>query len=149
MQLYSFPLVSAQLLTHHMPYASVIFLLRRCIGLLSGSMSFVKKFLILDHMFLLNPLNLLITHIGIPFFGFVFFMGYIPVPASSDTICLYAAFLARSLKFNSIKSYLNIIGLLHKAFQLNECLLTREKEGMTLEFSMPWFSFRNIRRNIT
>ena len=41
-----------------------------------------------------------------------------PVPASSHTICLYAAFLARSLKFSSIPQYLNIIGLLHKEFGL-------------------------------
>ena len=32
------------------------------------------------------------------------FMGLTAVPASSNTVCLYAAFLARSLKFNSIKS---------------------------------------------
>ena len=41
-----------------------------------------------------------------------------PVPASSHTICLYAAFLARSLKFSSISQYLGIIGLLHKEFGL-------------------------------
>ena len=41
-----------------------------------------------------------------------------PVPASSSTICLYAAFLARSLKFSSIPQYLGIIGLLHKEFGL-------------------------------
>ena len=40
-------------------------------------------------------------------------MGYTPVPASSQTLCRYATFLARSLKFGSVKQYLNIIRLLH------------------------------------
>ena len=40
-------------------------------------------------------------------------MGYSPVPATSLTLCRYATFLARSLKFNSIKQYLNIVRLLH------------------------------------
>ena len=44
-------------------------------------------------------------------------MGITAISASSNTVCLYAAFLARSLKFNSIKSYLNIIGVLHKEFR--------------------------------
>ncbi len=43
-------------------------------------------------------------------------MGIPPVPAQSYNICLYAAFLARSLKSSSIKQYLNIIGILHKEF---------------------------------
>ncbi len=41
-----------------------------------------------------------------------------PVPAYSYTIGLYAAFLARTLKFSSISQYLGIIGLLHKDFGL-------------------------------
>ena len=45
------------------------------------------------------------------------------VPASSQTICLYAALLARSLKFSSIKQYLGIIGLMHKEFGLSNPLL--------------------------
>ena len=45
-------------------------------------------------------------------------MGLTAIPASSNTVCLNAAFLARSRKFNSIKSYLNIIGVLHKEFGL-------------------------------
>ena len=44
---------------------------------------------------------------------FCAFMGYSPVPASSLTLCRYATFLARTLKFNSIKQYMNIVRLLH------------------------------------
>ena len=44
-------------------------------------------------------------------------MGFNPVPADSNTICLYAAFLARSLKFSSI-NYSGVIALLHKEFGL-------------------------------
>ena len=45
-------------------------------------------------------------------------MGYPPFPAQSVHLCQYAAFLARSLKPSSIPNYLNIIGLLHKEFNL-------------------------------
>ena len=45
-------------------------------------------------------------------------MGYPPFPAQSAHLCQYAAFLARSLKPSSIPNYLNIIGLLHKEFNL-------------------------------
>ena len=45
-------------------------------------------------------------------------MGYPPLPAQPDHLCQYAAFLARSLSANSIPSYLNIISLLHKEFNL-------------------------------
>lgn len=40
-------------------------------------------------------------------------MGYTPVPATTETLCHYAALLARSLKYNSIKQYLNIVRILH------------------------------------
>ena len=49
---------------------------------------------------------------------FCFVMGYDTVPASTHTICQYAAFLARSLTYASINNYLAIIGLLHKEFGL-------------------------------
>ena len=51
---------------------------------------------------------------------FLFFqrMGYPPFPAQPAHICQYAAFLARSLKPSSIPNYLNIIGILHKEFNL-------------------------------
>ena len=45
-------------------------------------------------------------------------MGYPPLPAQSAHLCQYAAFLARSLKPSSIPGYLNIIGVLHKEFNL-------------------------------
>ncbi|XP_078360978.1 uncharacterized protein LOC144645323 [Oculina patagonica] len=45
-------------------------------------------------------------------------MGYPPVPAQPEHICQYAAFLARSLKPASIPTYLNIISILHKEFNL-------------------------------
>ena len=45
-------------------------------------------------------------------------MGFTPLPADTRTICLYAAFLARSLKFSSVNNYLGIIALLHKEFNL-------------------------------
>lgn len=40
-------------------------------------------------------------------------IGCPPVPATSDTLCFYAAFLARSLKFSSVRQYLNIVRILH------------------------------------
>ena len=45
-------------------------------------------------------------------------MGYSPVPATAEVISRYASFLARSLKFNSVKQYLNIIRLLHAEWDL-------------------------------
>ena len=76
------------------------------------------------------------------------FMGLTAIPASSNTVCLYAAFLARSLKFNSIKSYLNTIGVLHKEFGLHDpisdnwhikSLLTGIKrvKGSTIKQKLP------------
>ena len=53
---------------------------------------------------------------------FCHFMNIPSVPASTHGICLYAAYLARSLKFSSIKQYLGIIGLMHKEFGLNNPL---------------------------
>ena len=45
---------------------------------------------------------------------FCAYMGYPPVPVQPDHLLQYAAFLARSLKATSVRSYLNIIGILHK-----------------------------------
>ena len=45
-------------------------------------------------------------------------MGYPAVPATRGTICRYAAFLSRTLKFNSIKQYLNIIRIFHLEWDL-------------------------------
>lgn len=40
-------------------------------------------------------------------------LGCPPVPLSPVTVCRYAAYLARRLRFSSIRQYLNIIRLLH------------------------------------
>ena len=48
---------------------------------------------------------------------------YPSLPAQSSHFCQYAAFLARSLKATSIPSYLNILGILHKEFNLPNPLL--------------------------
>ena len=49
-------------------------------------------------------------------------MGYAPVPATNDTISRYAAFLASSLKFTSVKQYMNIIRLMHVEWGLGNPL---------------------------
>jgi len=45
-------------------------------------------------------------------------MAYTAVPATRATITRYAAFLARSLKFNSIKQYINIVRIMHLEWDL-------------------------------
>ena len=50
------------------------------------------------------------------------FAGCHPVPATTLSICQYAAFLARSMKVSSIRNYLGIISLLHKEFGLSNPL---------------------------
>jgi len=45
-------------------------------------------------------------------------MGYPHFPGQFAHLCQYAAFLARSLNPSSILNYLNIIGLLHKGFNV-------------------------------
>ena len=45
-------------------------------------------------------------------------MGYSPVPVSTMTLCRYAVFLAKTLKFNSVKQYLNIVRILHIEWSL-------------------------------
>ena len=44
------------------------------------------------------------------------------MPSSTTNICFYAAFLARSLKYTSVKQYISTIGLLHKEFGLTNPL---------------------------
>ena len=46
------------------------------------------------------------------------------VPASTDTIVKYAAYLASKLKYNSIKCYMNAIRLLHLEFGIPNPLLS-------------------------
>ena len=43
-------------------------------------------------------------------------MGYTPVPVQTPHLPQYAAFLARSLTPQSLRGYLDIIGILHKEF---------------------------------
>ena len=45
-------------------------------------------------------------------------LGLPPVPATSNQLCMYAAYLARRMKYNSIKQYMNIIRILHLEWQL-------------------------------
>ena len=52
--------------------------------------------------------------------------GYTPVPVHPPHLLQYAAFLARSLKPSSIRTYLNIIGILHKEFWLPQPLAPRQ-----------------------
>ena len=48
------------------------------------------------------------------FWLFCLYFGRQPVPVAEDTLCLYAQFLARSFKtVNAIKSYLNVIKIIH------------------------------------
>lgn len=65
--------------------------------------------------------------------------GLSPVPATTNTICLYAAYLARRLKFSSIKQYLNIIRILHLEWQLPNPMLDNFHLKTTL---------RGIRRHL-
>ena len=41
-----------------------------------------------------------------------------PVPSSTQTICLYAAYLARRLKYSSVKAYMNGVRLMHLDYGL-------------------------------
>ena len=50
-------------------------------------------------------------------------MGYEPVPLQQEHLLQYVAFLARTLQVPTIRSYLNIVGLLHKEFGLANPLL--------------------------
>lgn len=59
-------------------------------------------------------------------------MGYCAVPASSVTICRYVAHLAKSLKFNSLKQYLNIIRLIHAEWNLPNPI----KDDFNIKYTM-------------
>ena len=45
-------------------------------------------------------------------------LGYTPVPATTQTIVRYVAFLSSSLSFNSVKQYTNIIRIMHREWNL-------------------------------
>ena len=66
-------------------------------------------------------------------------MGVAPVPASAHTICQYAAILAKSLKFSSIKQYLNIVRILHFEWDLPDPMANNYNLSCVL---------RGIRRDI-
>ena len=62
------------------------------------------------------------THRNV-YLRFCHYMGYTPVPVHPPQLLQYAACLARSLKPSSIRTCLNIIGILHKEFWLPHPLL--------------------------
>lgn len=66
-------------------------------------------------------------------------VGESPVPASSDLLCRYAAMLARSMKYSSVKQYMNIIRLLHLEWGL--------PNPMTANFNLQCV-LRGIRRDL-
>lgn len=66
-------------------------------------------------------------------------LGCSPVPASSTTLCRYAAYLAKTLKYNSIKQYMNIIRLIHLEWGL--------PNPLEHDFSLTC-TLRGIRRNL-
>jgi len=59
--------------------------------------------------------------------------GYSAVPASSTTLCRYAAYLAQKLKFGSIKQYLNIVRILHAEWGLPNPILNDFALNCTLK----------------
>ena len=73
------------------------------------------------HTFSANTKKSYQTHID-SYLRFCTFLNIPSIPASSYNICLYAAFLARSLKSASVRQYVRIIGLLHKEFNLQNPL---------------------------
>ena len=92
-------------------------------------------------------------------------MGYSPVPANTQTLSQYAAVLARTLKYSSVKQYLNVVRLLHLEWNLPnplannfhlQCVLRgiRRKLGdtpcrkapMTLELLRKILPFLNMSR---
>ena len=70
-----------------------------------------------SHTFADNTKSTYCTHRD-TYLRFCAFMQLPAIPASTHLICIYTAFLARSLKFSSVRSFVNIIGLLHKEFGL-------------------------------
>ena len=59
-----------------------------------------------------------LTGIRIPDGAFCRAIGCTLVPATTDILCKYAAMLARSLNYNSVMQYLNIIRILHLEWDL-------------------------------
>ena len=63
----------------------------------------------------------------------------IPIPASTDTLCCYAAYLARRLKHSSVRQYMNVIRILHLEWGLPNPLVDNFMVTSTL---------RGIRRQL-
>ena len=80
--------------------------------------NFKKKFISTTFTPLLRALKCHITPTGLVISGYVSI--YVTLPSQPNQ---YAAFLAHSLKATSIPNYLNIIGILHKEFNLPYPLL--------------------------
>ena len=73
---------------------------------------------------------------------FSLYMGYTPVPVQPDDLLQYAAFLARSPKAASVRSYMNIVGIPHKEFGQPNLLLDNwplksEFKGLTKSQKHP------------
>ena len=80
-----------------------------------------EVFLYRSHTFSENTRTTYRTHLD-SYTRFCLFMNIPSVPASTQNICMYAAFLARSLKPTSVKQYVGTIGLLHKELGLENPL---------------------------
>ncbi|WAR29162.1 hypothetical protein MAR_002730, partial [Mya arenaria] len=66
--------------------------------------------------------------------------GYPAIPASTQTLCRYAAFLSKSLKFNSIKQYLNIVR--HPLCPV-QALFNAAQHVITSDINGPAFVYRH------
>ena len=76
------------------------------------------------------------------YLAFCHYMGYRAVPAAPDTIYRYAAMLARTFKFSSIKQYLNVVRILHLEWGLpdplcNHYSLTAVLKGIQRALASP------------
>ena len=65
--------------------------------------------------------------------------GVAPIPATTQLLCRYVAHLARTLKYTSIRQYLNIIRVLHSEWGLPNPIINNYQLTLTL---------RGIRRHL-
>lgn len=66
------------------------------------------------------------------YLSFCKILGIQPIPATTSTLCRYVAYLARRLRFNSIKQYINIIRLFHLEWGFKNPLQDNFKLSMVL-----------------
>ena len=82
------------------------------------------------------------------YLSFCYVMGYTTVPAMTEVLIRHAAVLARSLKYQSIKQYLNIVRILHAEWNLDnpmtnnyqmQCVMCgiRRSRGDTQSYKAP------------